>query len=192
MTLPPLYLLDTCTLINLTYSQPVSDLIQSQMSPHLGWMETVKTELQSIVKSQNPIPNSIQALRWGLAQLGTPIVIEGNRANGEAILEIRASIGLADGGSPFQHLGEATIIHHLVLRGEGFLISDDHGARSAARARGVKAVSSVGLANKFMGDHSKLSAAEVDQYLGGLRNAERMRVSLTASDLMAGDFKGWR
>lgn len=191
MTLPPLYLLDTCTIINLTYSQPISALFQKLMVPSLGWVEVVKTELRTKTTSRPPLPNAVQALRWGLTNLGTPIPMTEDSADLRSIAEIQASIGLAPGGSPFQHLGEATSIYYLNLRGGGFLVSDDHDARSEAQVRGVRALSSVGLISRFMRNPLKLSDDEVDKYLDRLRSAGRMHVPLTASTLRAGDLMGW-
>jgi hypothetical protein len=193
MTLAPLFLLDTCSIVNLTYSHEVSELFAETLRPYLSWVEVVRTELRTKTTSRPPLPNAVTALRWGNAKLGAPIQVEDGGADLLAIDQIRKSIGVDYNNSPFQHLGEATSIYYLSERGGGTLVSDDHGARSEARVRGLRAMSTVGFVSKAMTDPSKITDAVIDGYLERLRGVGgRMQVPLTASALRSGELMGWK
>jgi predicted nucleic acid-binding protein len=88
------------------------------------------------------------------------------------------------------HLGEAASIHLLTIAGGGRLISDDHGARSVARARGVRAASTVGVIAELLARRI-ITAALVETYLRVLRARDRMRAPLTPIDLLAGALGSW-
>lgn len=113
MKLAPLYLLDTCTVINLTYSQPITNFFESSFRTFLGWVEVVHTELDNKANTRPPLPNAPLALQWGISNLGTPIQVQDGNVDFDSIFTIRASIAGTSVLAPFAHLGEAASIYHL-------------------------------------------------------------------------------
>lgn len=185
------YLLDTCTIINITYSHQVTKIFEIVVGANLGWLETVRLELKRRVAANPQLPNSLQALRWANLHLGTPIEMTEDNADLSEVNEIQIKLEGLGSVITSQHLGEASTISHLLHRGDGYLVSDDHSARSEARSRGVRAISSVGIVDKVLASGLHISNAEADQYFNRLRSANRMNINLTASTLRGGNMMGW-
>lgn len=101
---------------------------------------------------------------------------------------IQRNIAAGNTDSALDHLGEAASIALLQSAGKGRLISDDHGARSETRLRGVNASSTVGVIAKLLAvAGSGVDTAMADMYLQTLRTRQRMHAQLTSTDLLAGD-----
>lgn len=182
-------LFDTCSIINLSYCSPVATLFRDRYKGRGGWAEAVQTELTRQRTRKPPHPQAGRARNWAITWLGLPIFIV-DEHDQIAVAQIQAAISVGSNDDSLDHLGEAASIHLLTLGGGGRLISDDHGARSVARAHGVKASSTVGVLAELLA-RGVVTTAPVDTYLEVLRARGRMRVPLTSIDLLAGALGSW-
>jgi predicted nucleic acid-binding protein len=186
----PSLLFDTCSIINLSYCSPVATLLRNRYAGRAGWARAVKTELTYQRAKRPPQPQAGRAHNWAVTWLGEPIEVTGPNEQ-VTVAAIQNEISLGSDNDALSHLGEAVSIHLLATAGSGRLISDDHAARGTARARyNVLASSTVGVLAALLA-RNEVETATVDTYLNTLRAQNRMRVGLTATDLLAGDLGPW-
>lgn len=188
----PILLLDTCSVINLSYCQPVATVFRSRYSGRAGWVRAAHAELVRQRGRRPPHPQAGRAANWAVTWLGKPIEINDD----ELILateEIQRAIAAASTDSALDHLGEAASIALLRAAGTGRLITDDHGARGEARRRGVRASSTVGVVAQLLTiEGSGIDTTLADTYLRTLQSEQRMHVQLKSADLLAGDLGPWQ
>jgi hypothetical protein len=186
-----MWLLDTCSIINLSYCSPIAATFKNKYQGKAGWALAVRQELTA-QRSRIPAnPQAGRASNWAVSWLGEPILVadESRIVNIEAI---QRRIKRNGGTSALEHLGEAASIDILLNAGQGRLISDDHAARSEARRVGVRASSTIGILAKLLAlPNSPVSAQDVDTYLDLLRQYGRLRTPLTSSDLLASNLGAW-
>lgn len=145
MTSPfPALLLDTCSIINLSYCVPVAEVFRSRYTGAAGWVRATHAELVRQRRRRPPHPQAGRAGNWAATWLGTPIEMA-DEALLVATESIQRSIAVGTTDSALDHLGEAASIALLQAAGAGRLITDDHAARAECRRRGVRAVSTVGV-----------------------------------------------
>jgi len=187
---PPALLLDTCAIINLSYCSPVAVLFKSRYSGRAGWTLAVQAELTRQRTRKPPHPQAGRARNWAVTWLNQPIEIC-DEIDQVAVEGIQAAVAVGSADDNLDHLGEATSIHLLTTAGTGRLISDDHGARAVARGRyNVRASSTVGVLAELLA-RGAVTRETVDVYLETLRTHERMHLTLTSTDLLAGDLGSW-
>jgi hypothetical protein len=187
---PPPLLLDACTVINLSYCSPIAALFKTRYVGTAGWTRAVQSELTRQRSLRPPHPQAGNAVNWAVTWLEPPIDIV-DEADMRAIEGIQREIALGSDDDSLLHLGEAASIHLLEVAGTGRLISDDHGARSTARAgHGVRASSTVGVLSMLMA-RGGVAPATVDLYLNTLRTHRRMNAALTSADLLRGNLAAW-
>lgn len=182
-------LLDTCSLINLSYYSPVATLFRDRYKGRGGWAAAVQSELTRQRTRKPPHPQAGRARNWAVTWLGDPFLIV-DEEDQIAVAEIQATIAVGSDDDSLDHLGEAASIHLLTVAGGGRLISDDHGARAVARQHAVKASSTVGVLAELLA-RNIVDAAAVDAYLDILRTRRRMRARITSIDLLAGELGSW-
>jgi hypothetical protein len=190
------WLFDTCSIINLSYCQPVATVFKDRYTGRAGWVKAVQTELISQRGRRPPHPQAGRAMNWATTWLGDPIVLD-EEADIEAVEDIRVAVAAGGGVSALDHLGEAASIvaleKHRTAWGGGRLVSDDRGARDEARRRGLAAASTVGIVAKLLTlSPAPLAIEQVDMYLNVLRSRDRMHAPLTASHLLAGELDSWQ
>jgi predicted nucleic acid-binding protein len=187
----PALLLDTCSIINLSYCSPVATLFKGRFTGRAGWVRAVKTELTHQRAKRPPHPQAGRACNWAVTWLGEPIEIV-DRSDQLAVEAIQYEVSLGSDNDALDHLGEAASIHLLPAAGTGRLITDDHAARAIARntKHGVRASSTVGVLATFLA-RNVVDPATVGTYLDILRAQGRMRIGLTATDVLAGDLGPW-
>jgi len=193
MTEPiPKLLLDTCSIINLSYCAPIAAVFRNRYERTAGWTCAAKEELVRQRGRKPPHPQAGRAVNWATAWLGTPIeVIDEDLILSTASIQRDIAAGSAD--SALDHLGEAASIALLQYAGAGRLISDDHAARGEARKRGVRASSTVGVVAQLLTvGGSGIDTALSDIYLDTLQARDRMHVRLKSLDLLAGDLGPWQ
>ena len=193
MTSPiPKLLLDTCSIINLSYCPPVAAIFRSRYQGTAGWTEAAHAELVRQRGRRPPHPQAGRATNWAATWLGAPIEM----TDVDLIIateSIQRDIAAGSADSALDHLGEAASIALLQSAGAGRLISDDHAARGEARKRGVRASSTVGVIAQLLTiDGSGIDAATADNYLRTLQERDRMHVRLKAVDLLTGDLGPWQ
>lgn len=193
MTEPvPRLLLDTCSIINLSYCAPIAAAFKNRYERTAGWTRAAKEELVRQRGRKPPHPQAGRAVNWATAWLGTPIEI----TDEDLILStasIQRDIAAGNIDSALDHLGEAASIALLQSAGAGRLISDDHAARGEARKRGVRASSTVGVVAQLLTvGGSGIDTALADIYLDTLQARDRMHVRLKSLDLLAGDLGPWQ
>ena len=186
----PDLLLDTCSIINLSYCSPVAVLFKDKYAGRAGWARAVHSELTRQRTKCPPHPQAGRACNWAVSWLEPPIEI--TDPDGQiAVAAIQNQIALGSGDDTLDHLGEAASIHLLTKAGTGRLISDDHGARDTARtSHDVLATSTVGVLAALLA-RSEVELDLADIYLSTLREKGRMRAILTATDLLAGNLGPW-
>lgn len=110
----PELLLDTCSIINLSYCSPVAALFKARFAGRAGWTHAVKTELTRQRTKRPPHPQAGRACNWGVTWLGDPIGITepGDQIAVEAI-QNEISFGSDDA---LDHLGEAASPARCVCR----------------------------------------------------------------------------
>jgi predicted nucleic acid-binding protein len=183
-------LLDTCTIINLSYCSPVATLFKTRYAGRAGWTRAVREELTRQRSRKPPHPQAGRASNWAASWLPTPIEII-DPADQIAIATIQHQIALGSEDDNLDHLGEATSIHLLAVAAAGRLISDDHGARAVARNQyHVRASSTVGVLTELLA-RGQIQPEAADLYLDTLRTHRRMRVALTSRDLLARNLGPW-
>ncbi|MFC0527940.1 hypothetical protein [Phytohabitans kaempferiae] len=186
----PALLLDTCSIINLSYCSPVATLFKSRYVGRAGWTRAVRAELTRQRSRKPPHPQAGRASNWAASWLPPPIEIV-DLADQIAIAVIQTQVSLGSEDDSLDHLGEASSIHLLATAGTGRLISDDHGARAVARNQyQVRASSTVGVLSELLA-RGQVSPQTVDLYLDTLRIQERMRVALTSRDLLRRELGPW-
>jgi predicted nucleic acid-binding protein len=186
----PALLLDTCTIINLSYCSPVAALFKARFAGRAGWTRAVQTELARQRSKKPPHPQAGRASNWAASWLPPPIEIV-DPADQIAIARIQAQVALGGQDDSLDHLGEASSIHLLTISGAGRLISDDHGARAVARNQHkVRASSTVGVLSELLA-RGMVTPATVDLYLDTLRAQKRMQVALTSQDLLRRHLGPW-
>ncbi|HEX8498274.1 MAG TPA: hypothetical protein VF661_13835 [Actinomycetales bacterium] len=187
----PALLLDTCSIINLSYCSPVATLFKQRYAGRTGWARAVQAELLRQRSRKPPHPQAGRAGNWAASWLPSPIDIV-DEPDQAAVEDIQHRIALGSDDDNLDHLGEAASIHLLTIAGSGRLISDDHGARAVARAapHHVNASSTVGVLSELL-SRQVVTAETVDLYLEALRKHERMRIALTASHLVHGELASW-
>jgi hypothetical protein len=188
----PRLLLDTCSIINLSYCPPVASVFRSRYEGTAGWTEAAHAELVRQRGRRPPHPQAGRATNWAATWLGAPIEM----IDVDLIIateSIQRSIAAGSTESALDHLGEAVSIALLESAGSGRLISDDHAARGEARKRGVLASSTVGVIAQLLTiDGSGVDAAMADTYLETLQTRDRMHVRLKSVHLLAGDLGPWQ
>lgn len=187
----PKLLIDTCSLINLSYCPPAAALFRDRYRGQAGWAQAARDELVRQRLRKPPHPQAGKAANWAVTWLGTPIGI-----TGDLVFEVEAiqrSIAAGSSDSALDHLGEAASIAILQSAGTGRLISDDHAARDEARRRSVRASSTVGVIAQLLTITGSGADEKVaDQYLEVLRAKGRMHAQLTSDDLLKGEIGPWR
>ena len=188
----PKLLLDTCSIINLSYCPPVAAIFRSRYQGSAGWTEAAHAELVRQRGRRPPHPQAGRATNWAATWLGAPIEM----TDVDLIIateSIQRDIAAGCTDSALDHLGEAASIALLQSAGAGRLISDDHAARGEARKRGVRASSTVGVIAQLLTiDGSGVDAAMADSYLRTLQERDRMHVRLKSVDLLTGDLGPWQ
>jgi hypothetical protein len=188
----PKLLLDTCSIINLSYCPPVAAIFRSRYQGTAGWTEAAHAELVRQRGRRPPHPQAGRATNWAATWLGAPIEM----TDVDLIIateSIQRNIAAGSADSALDHLGEAASIALLQSAGAGRLISDDHAARGEARKRGVRASSTVGVIAQLLTiDGSGIDAATADNHLRTLQERDRMHVRLKAVDLLTGDLGPWQ
>lgn len=186
-----MWLLDTCSIINLSYCSPIATTFKNRYQGKAGWARAVREELTAQRSRTPPNPQAGRASNWAVSWLGDSILVvdESRMVNIEAT---QRRIKRNSGASELEHLGEAASIDILFNVGQGRLISDDHAARSEARRVGVRASSTIGIFAKLLAlPSSPISTQDVDTYLNLLRQHKRLHMSLTSSDLLASNLGAW-
>lgn len=192
MNVVPAFLLDTCSVINLSYCRPVAALFKQRYQGRAGWVQAVHTELTNQQLRRPPHPQAGSAARWAATWLGIGVSVTDIGVQLE-IARLQSNIASGGSASAADHLGEATSIALLRGAGAGRLITDDHGARGEARRQQVAASSTVGvLAQLLTNPNSGVTVPLVDLYLDTLRARQRMHADLTSQDLLAGQLGAWR
>ncbi|GAA0713046.1 hypothetical protein Drose_15565 [Dactylosporangium roseum] len=187
---PPPLLLDTCSIINLSYCSPVATLFKTRFAGRIGWTRAVQAELTRQRSKKPPHPQAGRANNWARSWLPAPIDIL-DVDDQIAIADIQTEVALGSEDDNLDHLGEASSIHLLAASGTGRLISDDHGARAVARNRhGVRASSTVGVLSELLA-RGAVTTETVDLYLDTLRTHTRMRVALTSQDVLRRALGPW-
>jgi hypothetical protein len=188
----PKLLLDTCSIITLSYCSPVATIFRSRYQGTAGWVEAAHAELIRQRGRRPPHPQAGRATNWAATWLGTPIAM----TDVDLIIateSIQRDIAAGCTESALDHLGEAASIALLQSARAGRLISDDHAARGEARKRGVRASSTVGVIAQLLSiDGSGVDLAMSDNYLETLQARGRMRVQLKSVDLLSGDLGPWQ
>ncbi len=188
----PTFLLDTCTIINLSYCAPVAAVFRNRYEGDACWVRATRAELVRLRGRRPPHPQAGRAANWAATWLGAPIEISDEHLL-IATEGIQRSIAAGSVNSALDHLGEAASIALLQSLGKGRLISDDHAARAESRKRGVKAVSTVGVvAHLLTIAESGIDLAMADTYLQTLQARGRMHAPLTSIDLLASDLGPWQ
>ena len=184
-------LLDTCSIINLSYCRPVAELFKNKFAGRAGWVRAVKTELTDLRGKRPPQPQAGRAHSWAITWLDVPIEVTDAAAQ-IAVEAIQTEISLGGDDDALSHLGEAASIFVLSMAGSGRLVSDDHSARATARKPeyNVRAASTIGVLAALLA-RNEVDPATTDLYLDTLRSRKRMRVGLTSTDLLAGDLGPW-
>jgi hypothetical protein len=192
MTNPvPAFLLDTCSIINLSYCSPVAAVFRSRYEGSAGWVRATHAELVRQRSRRPPHPQAGRAGNWAATWLGIPIEIADEKLR-VATESIQHSIAVGSTDSALDHLGEAASIALLQSVGTGRLISDDHAARAESRKRGVRASSTVGVITHLLSvAETGVDLSMADIYLQILQARQRMHVQLKAVDLAAGDLGPW-
>jgi len=141
MTSPaPALLLDTCSIINLSYCRPVASAFRSRYEGAARWVRATQAELVRQRSRRPPHPQAGHASNWAATWLGMPIeMVDENLL--VATESIQRAIAARYTDSALDHLGEAASIALLQSVGKGRLMSDDHAARAESRKRGVRASS---------------------------------------------------
>jgi len=193
MTAPvPKLLLDTCSIINLSYCPPVAAIFRSRYAGTAGWTRAAQEELVRQRGRKPPHPQAGKAANWAVTWLGMPIEITDEHLILETVT-IQRDIAAGSADSALDHLGESASIALLQSAGTGRLISDDHAARGEARRRGVRASSSVGVIAQLLSiGGCGVDLTMADQYLETLQADNRMHVRLKSVDLIGGDIGPWR
>jgi predicted nucleic acid-binding protein len=177
----PDFLFDACTLINLSYSDPIASLFRERYEGRAGWVKVVHTELVRQRMNRPPNHQAGQAFNRASAWLSSGVQVVGeSNINDVEVLRQRLLAGQLE-KSQFEHLGEATSIVVLRSQGHSRFLTDDHDARFEARQAGVNATSSVGILSGLIriGEkHDALVEAVIDGYLDALRQHGRMHVGL--------------
>jgi hypothetical protein len=188
----PDFLIDTCSVINLSYCRPVAQLFQTRYSGRIGWTRAVYAELVRLRTKHPPHPQAGRAVNWGSGWLGRQVEVSGEERL-ELVEEIRLAIALRQGSeSELDHLGESASIVAALDLGGVRLISDDRGARGEASVRKVGSISTVGiLAQLLRRNPAVVSTGDVDSYLDVLRANGRMHEQLDTTDLRNGRLGGW-
>lgn len=188
----PKLLLDTCSIINLSYCAPVAAIFRNRYEGTAGWVRAAHDELVRQRGRRPPHPQAGRATNWAATWLGMPIEM----TDIDLILateSIQRDISAGSAESALDHLGEAASIALLHSAGTGRLISDDHGARGEARKRGVRTSSTVGVIAQLLTiTGSGVDAAVADIYLETLQVQGRMHVQLKSAHLFAGDLGPWQ
>jgi hypothetical protein len=188
----PKLLLDTCSIINLSYCPPVAAIFRSRYQGTAGWTESAHAELVRQRGRRPPHPQAGRATNWAATWLGMPIEM----TDIDLIIateSIQRDIASGSSESALDHLGEAASIALLQSAGAGRLISDDHAARGEARKRGVRASSTVGVIAQLLTiEGSGVDQAMADTYLETLQTRERMHAQLKSVDLLAGNLGPWQ
>lgn len=193
MTSPvPRLLIDTSSIINLSYCTPVGSVFRSRYEGVAGWMRATQAELIRQRSRRPPHPQAGRAGNWAASWLGMPIEMVDENLR-FATEDIQRAIAAGRTDSALDHLGEAASIALLQSAGKGRLISDDHAARAESRKRGIRASSTVGVVAQLLTvPRSGVDAAMADMYLQTLQARERMHAQLTSIDLLAGDLGPWQ
>jgi hypothetical protein len=193
MTSPePTLLLDTCAIINLSYSAPAAGAFRGRYEGKAGWVRATHAELVRQRSRRPPHPQAGRAANWAATWLGMPIEIVDEHLL-VATEDIQRHIAVGSTDSALDHLGEAASIALLKSLGSGRLISDDHAARAESRRRGVRASSTVGVISQLLRvAESGVDTTMADSYLKTLRTRERMHIHLTPTDLVKGDLGPWQ
>lgn len=188
----PEFLLDTCSVINLSYCPTVAAKFRDRYRGRAGWTRAAKEELVRQRGRKPPHPQAGKAANWAATWLGMPIEV----IDDELILaveRIQRDIAAGSSDSALDHLGESASIALLESAGTGRLISDDHAARGEARRRGIRASSTVGVIAQLLTiDGSGVDRELADRYLAVLQDQDRMHVMLKSADLLAGDLGPWQ
>ncbi len=187
----PTLLIDTCSIINLSYCAPIATIFRTRYEGTAGWVRATQAELVRLRSRTPPNPQAGRACNWAVTWLGIPIEIDDeNLLLATEVIQRNIAAGSTD--SALDHLGEAASIALLQSAGKGRLISDDHGARSESRLRGVNASSTVGVIAKLLAvTGSGVNAEMADLFLQTLQTRQRMHAQLTSTDLLAGDLGPW-
>jgi hypothetical protein len=187
----PALLLDTCSIINLSYCSPVATVFKDTYKGRAGCARAVKTELTHQRTRRPPHPQAGRACNWAVTWLGEPIPVS-DPDEQIAVAAIQNEISFGSDNDALEHLGEAVSIHLLATAGSGRVISDDHAARDTARntKHNVRASSTVGVLAHLLA-RNDVDPATVDTYLNTLRVQRRMRTGLTATHLLAGNLGPW-
>lgn len=185
-------MIDTCSIINLSYCAPVGSVFRSRYEGVAGWVRATQAELIRQRSRRPPHPQAGRASNWAASWLGMPIEIVDEDLR-FATEDIQRAIAAGRADSALDHLGEAASIALLQSAGKGRLISDDHAARAESRKRGIRASSTIGVVAQLLTvPGSGVDAAMADTYLQTLRARERMHAQLTSIDLLAGDLGPWQ
>jgi hypothetical protein len=118
MTSPvPRLLIDTCSIINLSYCAPVGAVFRSRYEGVAGWVRATQAELLRQRSRRPPHPQAGRAGNWAASWLGMPVemVDESLRVATESIQRAIAA-GCTD--SALDHLGEAASIALLQSAGK--------------------------------------------------------------------------
>lgn len=164
-----MWLFDTCSIINLSYCLPVGGLFEARYRERAGWARAVVTELSNQRLRRPPHPQAGRALAWASRWLGDPLVVD-DPAEMATAAAIQREIAAGGQLLEAEHLGEAASIVVLLRSGSGRLVSDDLGARQAARARRVAAASTVQIVGGLLAlNPPALTPQVADVYLDTLR-----------------------
>jgi hypothetical protein len=120
----PALLLDTCSIINLSYCSPVATLFKEKYTGRAGWPHAVRTELTRQRAKRPPHPQAGRACNWAVTWLGEPIALT-EPSEQIAVEAIQNEISLGSDNDALDHLGEAVGIYLLASAGTGRLISDE-------------------------------------------------------------------
>jgi hypothetical protein len=103
----PFLLLDTCSIINMSYCSPIATLFKDRYAGRAGWARAVKTELTDLRGKRPPQPQAGRAHSWAITWLGAPIEVtdQGEQIAVEAI-QNEISLG-SDNDAPLPPWGSS-------------------------------------------------------------------------------------
>lgn len=105
----PRLLIDTCSIINLSYCAPVGSAFRIRYEGVAGWVRATQAELVRQRSRRPPHPQAGRAGNWAASWLGMPIeVLDENLLVATESIQRVIAAGCTD--SALDHLGEAASI----------------------------------------------------------------------------------
>jgi hypothetical protein len=192
MTSPvPRLLIDTCSIINLSYCAPVGSIFRSRYEGVAGWVRATQAELVRQRSRRPPHPQAGRAGNWAASWLGMPIEI----LDENLLVATEASSASSPLVTPTPHL--TTWGKQRASRCSSRSGKDGSSAmitRPEPRhgSEGSRRVPRSAIAQLLTVAGSGVDPTMADTYLQTLRARGRMHAQLTSIDLLAGDLGPWQ